>query len=175
MICRILMYLANWLDCAKSGELDTGASSLRFELISPAGNVLKVEKMDINFKGAGTETVRATGFKDANGNDTTEHGALVFTSSDDTIATVAEQGDGVTAIITGTGKVGTATITATDAQDNAVQMATVTTVPGEAVSFVLEAVLAAPVAAAVVDAAPVDAAAPVDPAAAAPADPAPVV
>lgn len=125
--------------------------------------IIKVEKvMQINFQVGGvlTETVLAV-FKDAAGNVTSAHGAVVFTSSDDTIATVVEGGDGVSAVVTGTGKVGTATITATDSADNASDIATVTTVAGEAVSLALEE---APVATPVV-AAPAAAPAPTAPAA----------
>ena len=102
--------------------------------------LIKVEKvMQINFQVGGvlTETVLAV-FKDAAGNVTSAHGAVVFTSSDDTIATVVEGADGVSAVVTGTGKVGSATITATDSADNASEVATVTTVAGEAVSLTLE-------------------------------------
>jgi uncharacterized protein YjdB len=119
--------------------------------------------MQINFQAGGklTETVTPI-FKDAAGNVTTHHGAVVYTSSDESIATVVEGADGVTAVVTGTGAVGTCTITATDAADNASDFATVTTIaaePGEAVSMVLGEV--------VQPAAVVEPAAPVEPAPAA--------
>jgi len=136
--------------------------------------LIKVERiMQIQFKVGGvlTETVLAV-FKDAAGNITTSHGAVAFTSSDETIATVVEGADGVSAVVTGTGKVGTSTITATDSADNASDIATVTTVAGEAVSLVLEEEVAAvSEPAAVVEAAPV--ASEPAPAEAAPVDPAP--
>jgi hypothetical protein len=121
--------------------------------------IIKVEKlMDIKFQVGGvlTETVLAV-FKDAEGNVTNAHGAVVFTSSDETIATVVEGADGASAVVTGTGKVGTATITATDAADHASDIATVTTIAGEAVSLTLEEA-PAPVVAEAVEAAPVEAA-----------------
>ena len=88
--------------------------------------------MQINFQAGGklTETI-APIFKDAAGNVTMMHGAVTYASSDETIATVVEGTDGVTAVVTGTGAVGTATITATDAQDNASDFATVTTIAAE--------------------------------------------
>jgi len=113
--------------------------------------IVRVSKiMQINFQAGGklTETI-APIFKDKDGAVTTRHGAVTYTSSDESIATVVEGADGVTAVVTGTGKVGTATITATDAQDNASDFATVTTIaaePGEAVSMALEEVAAAPAA-----------------------------
>ena|ERR1019366_1193556 len=122
--------------------------------------IVKVSRiMQINFQAGGklTETVTPI-FKDAAGVVTSHHGAVVYTSSDETIATVVEGADGVTAVVTGTGKVGVATITATDSADNASDFATVTTIaaePGEAVSLALEEVAAAP-AAVVEPAAPVE-------------------
>jgi hypothetical protein len=133
--------------------------------------IVRVSKiMQINFQAGGklTETITPI-FKDKDGAVTTLHGAVTYTSSDESIATVVEGADGVTAVVTGTGKVGTATISATDAQDNASDFATVTTIaaePGEAVSMALEEVVQ-PVAF-------VEPAAPVDPAPAAAAEPAPV-
>ena len=113
--------------------------------------LVKVSRiMQINFQAGGklTETITHI-FKDAAGVVTTRHGAVVYASSDETIATVVEGADGVTAVVTGTGAVGTCTITGTDAADNASDFATVTTIaaaPGEATSMVLEEVLVAPAA-----------------------------
>jgi len=113
-----------------------------FAIFSSGGNKIKVENMNINFVGAGTETIQASGFVDASGNPTTQHGSIVFSSSDESIATVSVAADDLTATITGTGKVGTCTITATDSKDNASAVANVATVAGEAVSFHLNEVVA---------------------------------
>lgn len=107
--------------------------------------------MDIKFKGTGTETVKAV-FRDVLGNETPYHGELTVASSDESVATGVLQADGVSVVITGTGKVGVATITATDAQDNISDFATVTNTAGEATSIALVEVVAAPAAAPAADA-----------------------
>ncbi len=113
--------------------------------------------MDIKFKGVGTETVKAV-FRDVLGNETPYHGDLTVASSDESVATGVLQADGVSVLITGTGKVGIATITATDAQDNISDFATVTNTAGEATSIALVEVPAAPAAPVVAEAPAADAA-----------------
>lgn len=140
MLCRVLQGLISFFNCGKEAEPGTDAGSVWFEFISSGKNVLRGVVVDINFQGQSQEAVKAV-FKDAQGNETTAHGVVTFASSDESIATVQVQEDGVTAIVTGTGKVGVATITATDAQDNAAAIANVTTSAGEATSMDLQEVL----------------------------------
>lgn len=141
-----IRWLLHWLRTIwaymKNEEPDTGAVSLSLKSSSDTSTFEGYEmKKPIEFTGAGTDSVHAV-FRDAAGNETTAHGAVVFTSTDETIATVTANEDGVSAVVTGTGKIGTCTIVATDEKDHASDIATVITVAGEAVSLELEEVAA---------------------------------
>lgn len=78
-------------------------------------------------------------FQDSKGNSTTAAGVPVWTSSDESVATVEASEDGLTATVTVTGNAGASQITATDdeatsdTEDDVIAVGTVSVVPGKAV------------------------------------------
>ena len=124
--------LADQLDAAAPGKAVV-AFPLMFQ--TPQGDI---NVSDIQVQDDSAPLSATASFLDARGNPTTPGGTPTWTSSDESVATVAANEDGMTGTVTIVGGLGAAQITCTDPEstddssDDVIAVGTVSVVPGRA-------------------------------------------